>query len=152
MQILFALPFLASGCIVLVVGLIYKVFGGLSHFSGSRYVLIAAGILASAIASIGAFIHNQIVALFSDSLFRVYATGVSFGVGILFASLFVIAEGIASIRIPTPAVINTIFVLLTGLAFAVFTFRRPSGFRRNRFSKSQPTISASKPSAPIWPT
>jgi hypothetical protein len=118
---------------VLVIGLIYKAFGGLSHFGVSRYVLIIAGVLAAVIASIVTFVHNQIVALFPNSLFRVYATGVSFGVGILFASLFVIAEGVASIQIPAPAVINTIFVLLTGLAFAVFTSQRPSEFRKNDY-------------------
>jgi hypothetical protein len=162
MQVLFALPFLTSGCIVfitcaiilkwrrfalpgslwcvalgpsflislLIFGLIYKMFG-LSDFGASRYVVIAAGVLSSAVASIVAFAHNQIMALLSDRLFRLYVTGVSFGVGMLFASILVIAQGIASIRIPAPVVINTAFVILTGLAFAIFTFPRSAEFRKS---------------------
>jgi hypothetical protein len=175
MQILFALPFLASGCIVfivcasilrwrrfalpaslwcvalgpsflismLLIGLIYQRLGGFSHSGVSRYVLITAGVLAVLTSSIATFVHSQIVTFFSNRLFRVYVTGVSFGVGILFASLLVIAEGILSITMPVPVVTNTIFILLTGLTFAGFVFRRPSEFRAAKRSTSQLTIPTS---------
>ena len=181
MQILFALPFLASGCIVfiicasvlrwrrfalpgslwcvalgpsflismLVIGLIFQRLGGFSHSGVSQYVLITAGVLAALTSSIATLAHSQIVMFFSNGLFRVYVTGVSFGVDILFASLLVIAEGILSITMPAQVVTNTIFILLTGLAFAGFVFRRPSEFRGTKLSRSQLAIPTSSPSDPF---
>jgi hypothetical protein len=162
MQFLFALPFLATGCLVFIVcatvkrwrrfalgfsfwcvalgpcfitGVVLLMLPAkalkleISSSVGRHLSLTLSCVVAVILASVLAMLHNNIVRLFSETVFRLYATVVSFCVGVLFAFLFVIAESIASIKIPAAVAINTVFALLLGSGLASFTFQHSSSFR-----------------------
>lgn len=162
MQIMFALPFLVSGCLVflicvaikrwrryalgaslwcvalgpsLLVGLLFDaLFTKLLHLESSgrsaQYAfLVGSGIIGILLASMTVIVHKRIIGLLPHRVFRLYSAAVSFGVGLLVASFFVILESAFSIHLPAAIAINLGTMLLVGALFATFVFQNSTNFR-----------------------
>ena len=122
--------------ISIVIGFVLMKVRWLVHIvSLMRHLDITSPVIISVIlASAAAMIHDRIMLLLTQSVFRIYVTGVSSGVGILSGFLLIIAAAIASIHIPAANVVDIIFVFLLGLGFGVFAYLHSSEFRRIRKS------------------
>ncbi len=97
--------------------------------SWQGWLLAATGLLAmGAGASLVTFIHGIIIRRLTLALFRLYVTGVSFGVGVLTCSfvLFAFAKHLLSLPTFLPA---TVASLLAASALAYQCFKSASGFR-----------------------
>jgi hypothetical protein len=97
--------------------------------SGSMLFNIAIATPAFAIATFVALLHQTVIHRVTLMLFRLYVTGVGFGIGLLSTLLLIVGSALARIRVPHPGPLFLILAILLATATAYLCFRNAPSLR-----------------------